>query len=74
MNEKRCWEDWHSTLSEEEQLENIMEMSKTCLLESGHSGPHKSIDDDQFGIAFNQKMKDGQNGFNVIAEIGDEIQ
>ena len=54
-NKPRCWEDWHSTLTEEEELKNIMEVSKTCLLESGHKGPHKWTDDDKFGIKFNEK-------------------
>tara|TARA_R100000234_G_scaffold115761_1_gene92073 strand:- start:589 stop:771 length:183 start_codon:yes stop_codon:yes gene_type:complete len=60
MNKTRCWEDWHSTLTEEEELENIMEMSKTCLLEAGHKGPHKWTRDDQFGIAFNKERNKNQ--------------
>ena len=58
MNKKtKCWEDWHSTLTEEEELENIMEMSKTCLLEAGHKGPHEWTNDDEFGVVFNKESK-----------------
>jgi hypothetical protein len=55
MGSTRCWQDWNETLTEEEELENIMEMSKTCLLESDHNGPHEWTNDDEFSIKFKNK-------------------
>ena len=60
MGKTRCWQDWNETLTEEEELENIIEMSKTCLLESGHDGPHEWTNDDEFRNTF-KKEEDGSS-------------
>ena len=54
-NKKRkrlCGEDWHDLMTWEEYLENIMVMSKTCLLEEGHEGEHEWTNDDEWGVTF----------------------
>ena len=50
--QRLCGEDWHDLMTEEEYLENIMEMSKTCLLEKDHEGEHEWTDDDKWGVSF----------------------
>ena len=55
MKKKFCGEDWHDLMTEEEYLENIMEMSKTCLLPHDHKGPHKWTNDDEWGVSFPNK-------------------
>jgi len=50
--QKFCGEDWHDQMEFKEYLKNIMEMSKTCLLEKDHKGKHKWIDDDKWGVKF----------------------
>ena len=55
MTEKKqrlCGADWHDLMTWEEYLENIMVMSKTCLLESGHESDHEWTDDDAWGVSF----------------------
>ena len=53
MNKKRlCGEDLHSTLTEDEWIEKILEMSRTCLLEGGHEGDHEWTNDDEWGVTF----------------------
>jgi len=47
-----CGEDWHSTLTEDEWIENIVEISKTCLLEEGHDEGHEWTNDDEWSVQF----------------------
>lgn len=49
---KLCGADWHSTLTEDEWIENILVMSKTCLLEEDHESDHKWTDDDEWVVSF----------------------
>jgi hypothetical protein len=52
IKKRLCGEDWHDLMTWEEYLENIMVMSKTCLLEVGHEGEHEWTDDDKWGVSF----------------------
>jgi len=47
-----CGEDWHDQMEYQEYLENIIEISKTCLLPFGHEGKHEWTDDDKWGVKF----------------------
>ena len=49
---KLCGADWHDLMTEDEYLENIMEMSKTCLLEEGHDDDHEWTNDDEWSVTF----------------------
>jgi hypothetical protein len=54
---KHCWQDYQSTLEPgtDEWAKADGEMSKTCMLEDGHSGPHEWTDDDQITVTFRRE-------------------
>ena len=47
-----CGEDWHEQMEFNEFLENVFEVSKTCLLPFGHEGKHEWTNDDEWGVKF----------------------
>lgn len=58
MAKPHCWKDKTEHITDlhgfgsDEWAESFNEPSATCMLESGHEGPHEFVPDSQIGVTF----------------------